>query len=87
MGTATITSKNQITIPSEVRRELNLRKGDRIFFEKAAGGAIVLRKEVSAAKSDGAAARFMKNRGALTVAEIKRAAALGAVRDYKRRAK
>lgn len=87
MATATITSKNQITIPSEVRRELNLRHGDRISFEKSARGVIVLRKEASTVKSDGAAARFIRDRGPMTVAEMKRLAAAGATKDYHRRAR
>jgi AbrB family looped-hinge helix DNA binding protein len=30
--TAAVTSKGQITIPKEVRRQLNLREGDRVEF-------------------------------------------------------
>ena len=30
---ATLSSKGQITIPSEVRRHLGLRKGDRVEFD------------------------------------------------------
>ena len=30
--TATVTSKGQITIPKEVRRQLNLREGDHVEF-------------------------------------------------------
>lgn len=32
MATATVTSKGQITIPLDVRSELGLKTGDRIFF-------------------------------------------------------
>ena len=32
MGSSSITSKGQVTIPVEVRRELNLKAGDRVAF-------------------------------------------------------
>ena len=32
MSTATLTSKGQITIPADVRRELNVATGDRVEF-------------------------------------------------------
>jgi antitoxin PrlF len=35
MPYATVTSKGQITIPVEVRNELNLKPGDKIMFAKA----------------------------------------------------
>jgi AbrB family looped-hinge helix DNA binding protein len=39
MPTATVTSKGQITIPVEVRKELGLKAGDRVdFFPGARGG-------------------------------------------------
>ena len=38
---ATLTSKGQITIPSEVRRHLGLRKGDRVEFDIVDGTAIL----------------------------------------------
>ena len=38
---ATVTSKGQITIPSEVRRHLGLRKGDRVEFDVGDGTAIL----------------------------------------------
>jgi antitoxin PrlF len=38
MIVATITSKGQITIPAEVRLELNLGTGDRIAFERSPTG-------------------------------------------------
>ena len=38
---ATVTSKGQITIPSDVRRHLGLRKGDRVEFDLVDGTAIL----------------------------------------------
>lgn len=44
MSTATITSKGQLTLPKEVRDDLNLREGDRVSFEKV-DGRYVLRPQ------------------------------------------
>jgi AbrB family looped-hinge helix DNA binding protein len=38
MATAAVTSKGQITIPSEVREDLGLKAGDRIEFVKSEEG-------------------------------------------------
>ena len=38
MATATITSKSQVTIPAEVRKDLHVGPGDRIEFVKVADG-------------------------------------------------
>jgi len=43
MSIATITSKGQVTIPSEVRRELGLRQGDRLEFVVLDDGTIRVR--------------------------------------------
>ena len=43
MTTATITSKGQITLPSELRRSLQLNSGDRIEFFQQADGTVALR--------------------------------------------
>ena len=43
MTVATLTSKGQITIPSEVRRELGLRQGDRLEFTVMDDGTILVR--------------------------------------------
>ena len=33
MASATMTSKGQVTIPAEIRRQLAIEPGDRLFFE------------------------------------------------------
>ena len=43
MSTAAVTSKGQITIPVEVRRDLGLKAGDRVHFVKNDEGEYVLR--------------------------------------------
>ena len=37
---ATVTSKGQVTLPSELRKRLGLRKGSRIRFSMPASGAV-----------------------------------------------
>jgi antitoxin PrlF len=44
MSTATITSKGQITLPQEVRTDLELKVGDKVSFEKV-DGSYVLRPQ------------------------------------------
>jgi AbrB family looped-hinge helix DNA binding protein len=36
---ARITSKGQITVPQEILRALGVRPGDKLLFERAAGGS------------------------------------------------
>ncbi len=42
MAVSTITSKGQTTIPSEIRRHLNLKAGDRVEFVVEPDGKVVL---------------------------------------------
>ena len=42
MSTATLTSKGQITIPADVRRELNVQAGDRVEFVQIEPGRFEL---------------------------------------------
>lgn len=82
---STLTSKHQITIPSEVRRSLNLHKGDRLSFQIAEDGSCVVRK-VALKKSDGAAKGFLtSDRQALSDAKIQEAVKKGALASYRRR--
>ena len=41
MAVATLTSKGQITLPKEVRDQLNLKAGDQLRFEAGADGTLI----------------------------------------------
>ena len=43
MHTSSVTSKGQVTIPADFRRQLGIRPGDRVGFVER-GGAIVLER-------------------------------------------
>ena len=47
MKTITISSKNQVVIPSAVRTRLNIGKGDRLIVERLTDTEVVLKKEPS----------------------------------------
>lgn len=40
----TVSSKGQISLPAELRRTLDIRKGDRLALEAQADGSILLRR-------------------------------------------
>ena len=62
-----------------------LSKGDQVEFESKRSGEFVLRKRRLGPLSDGAAVKYMKERKALSVAEIKAAAKSGALRSFRGR--
>lgn len=84
METARLTSKHQITIPSGIRHSLDLRKGDSLVFEPAAGDCFKVRK-LSRTKSDGAAVSFLPVRKVLTAGLMREAIAKGASQSHLRR--
>jgi AbrB family looped-hinge helix DNA binding protein len=43
MATASVTSKGQITIPAEVRKDLGLKTGDQVSFIKGENGEYILK--------------------------------------------
>lgn len=85
METASLTSKHQITIPSRVRRSLNLHKGDRLSFSLAADGSCVVRK-LTLQKSSGAARAYLGQRSEpLSEVTMQVAIRKGALASYRRR--
>ena len=49
---ATVTSKGQLTIPADLRRDLGLRQGDRIEFAREEAGVYTVRRVVDKAAID-----------------------------------
>ncbi|MGH7233823.1 MAG: AbrB/MazE/SpoVT family DNA-binding domain-containing protein [Candidatus Saccharimonadales bacterium] len=47
MKTITISSKNQVVIPSSVRSRLKLRSGDKLVIDRVTDKEVVLKKEPS----------------------------------------
>lgn len=85
MGTVSLTSKHQITIPAKVRRSLNLQKGDRLSFDLAADGSCIVRK-LALKKSDGVAKAYLEQGSApLSDAMMRAAIQKGALASYRSR--
>jgi AbrB family looped-hinge helix DNA binding protein len=85
MTVASITSKHQITIPAAVRREMNLRRGDRLIFERAGSGKFRIAK-ARVEKSDGAAVPFLGRRQQpLNQSEMEEAIRAGVLKSIARR--
>lgn len=80
----TLTSKNQMTLPKQVREDLNLRPGDRLVFRKQ-GGQYVLEAKLRRSALDYAGALHDPARGPLSQADIKSAGAAAALERDERR--
>lgn len=81
---ATLTSKGQVTLPKELRRELQLEQGDRVVFERGPVGWLLTRRTADGRKSDGAAKPFLRRGKVMSVTEMKRAAGKVAAAHYRR---
>jgi AbrB family looped-hinge helix DNA binding protein len=44
IATSRLTSKSQATVPTDVRKRLNLKPGDTLIFEEFEAGAVCIRK-------------------------------------------
>jgi antitoxin PrlF len=75
MATASVTSKGQITIPIEVRKELGLKTGDRVEFIKRDDGAYALKAKTGSIRTVQGMWKFRGKR--VTVAEMNAAIAKG----------
>jgi len=60
MHTTVVTRKGQVTIPAEIRRDLNLEEGERVAMERH-GDAVLLRRATSVAqRTAGALAAYRR---------------------------
>jgi antitoxin PrlF len=76
MAKATLTSKGQITIPKEIRDHLGLSAGDRLDFQIADSGAVLVEPETVDMRS---LRSLLKPRGRkVSLAEMDRAIRRGA---------
>jgi AbrB family looped-hinge helix DNA binding protein len=78
---ATLSSKNQATIPKSVREYLNLKAGDRFKFFLQPDGAVVILPKLPTAKLKGSLPKLDKP---LSVEEINTAIEAGATEHYRR---
>ena len=60
MTTAMLSSKNQITLPKEVRDRLQVASGDRVTFEPTPDGRFVVGHASPVQRSDGAAKKRLR---------------------------
>ncbi len=69
MATSILTSKGQITVPVEIRKQMGLRMGDQLVFTKVPGtGSYALSRKARSVKS--LVGMFKSNRPAPTSEEI-----------------
>jgi len=78
---ATLSSKNQTTIPKPVRKYLNLKPGDRFKFFLQPDGAVVILPKIRTARLKGS---VPKPRRAISVEEMNAAIEAGATKRFRR---
>jgi antitoxin PrlF len=78
---ATLSSKNQVTIPKQVREYLNLKAGDRFKFFLQPDGRVVILPKVRISKLKGSVPRLDR---AISLEEMDEAIAAGAIRRHRK---
>jgi AbrB family looped-hinge helix DNA binding protein len=73
-NSSVVTRKGQITIPADIRKELNIKEGDRMIFVRQNGSVQMLTPEEIVRRTAGAL-RPKGGGAALTIEELKEAAA------------
>ncbi|MGH9494289.1 MAG: AbrB/MazE/SpoVT family DNA-binding domain-containing protein [Candidatus Sulfotelmatobacter sp.] len=77
MAFAKMTSKGQITIPVRIRREMGLRNGDRVHFDKPANGSVTI-SAASRSIRELKGLLYKKGRKPVTIEDMNEAIARGA---------
>lgn len=78
---ATLSSKNQATIPKSVREYLNLKPGDRFKFFLQPDGAVVILPKIRTSRLKGSVPKLDRP---ISVEEMNIAIEAGATRRYRR---
>jgi AbrB family looped-hinge helix DNA binding protein len=77
---ATLSSKNQVTIPKSVREYLNLKAGDRFKFFLQPDGAVVILPKIPVSRLKGSVPKLDRP---VSLEEMDAAIAAGAVERFK----
>ena len=77
---ATLSSKNQATIPKKVREHLNLKAGDRFKFFLQPDGRVVILPRIQISKLKGSVPRLERP---VSLEEMDEAIAVGAIRRHR----
>ena len=78
---ATLSSKNQVTIPKPVREYLNLKPGDRFKFFLQPDGAVVILPKIGTSKLKGSVPKLSRP---ISIEEMNRAIEIGATQRFRR---
>jgi antitoxin PrlF len=78
---ATLSSKNQATIPKQVREHLNLKAGDRFKFFLQPDGRVVILPRIQISKLKGSLPRLERP---VSLEEMDEAIAAGAIRRHRK---
>ena len=76
-----MTSKGQITVPAEVRQQLNLKPGDRVVFRKKDGEYVIESATAWVDRTAGMLAHLAEGRPPVTIEDMEEAAAAGWARE------
>jgi antitoxin PrlF len=78
---ATLSSKNQVTIPKPVREYLNLKAGDRFKFFLQPDGAVVILPKIRPSKLKGSVPRLSRP---ISIEEMNTAIEVGATERFRK---